>query len=47
MGGDPNKIREAVISPEKPQVIVFPTEGTTPQATKELIKSAGLWFSDE
>lgn len=47
MGGDPTKIREAVISPEKPQVIVFPTEGTTPQATKELIKSAGLWFSDE
>ena len=47
MAGDSNKIRDAVLGDQKPMVIVFPTEGRSAAATKELLQESGLWFIEE
>mmetsp|Transcript_15318 Transcript_15318/g.14693 ORF Transcript_15318/g.14693 Transcript_15318/m.14693 type:complete len:414 (+) Transcript_15318:976-2217(+) len=41
---DANKLKQAVESPEKPMVIVVPSEGLPDGGAKKLLIAAGLWF---
>lgn len=44
MNNDPNKLREAVESDDKPLVIVPSGEHESSMSTKEMLMNAGLWF---
>jgi hypothetical protein len=46
MNNNADKIREAVVSNEKPMAIVFPSESSTHTETLALIKASGLWFAE-
>jgi hypothetical protein len=45
MAGNAKKIRDAVLSSDRPMAVVVPHEGLAPSDAQKMLKEAGLWFT--
>jgi len=47
LGYDSSKLRDALASKDKPQVVIIPSEGLTSADAQKLLRDSGLWFIED